>query len=246
MMGLAISRAIRDFFNLRIVLLVMVPPVVAAIFWIGLVWWNWTLLTTALNDFFMTAEWFKPVLKFAPVVLSADTFNLVNVLVFVGMFAFLFPFVLVSSVMAISILANPVVFAHVLKKHYPQLPPQPVSFWKSIFNTLKASLGFMILWFMSLPLWLIPGGAVAIPLFLSAFLNKKVYSFDAISEVTGEGQVKALADKLNSKFWIAALLCSAFNFFPLAVFVSPIFSALLFIHLSALQVLNDQAVAVKT
>lgn len=241
MIGLAISRSIRDIFNLRIVFLVMVPPVVSALFWIGLVWWNWTLLTTALTDFFMTAEWFKPILKLAPVVLSADTFNLVNILVSVGMFAFLFPFVLVSSVVAISVLANPVVFAHVLKKHYPQLPPQTASFWQSLFNTLKASLGFMILWFLSLPLWLIPGGAIAIPLFLSAFLNKRVYGFDAISELANDKNSRVLAEKLNSKFWIAAFFCSASNFFPLAVFITPVFSALLFIHLVALQLKSEQA-----
>lgn len=232
----ALRNAFKDLTSLQILLMLVLPPIILSAAWIAVVVWNWQWVTAMVESFFKNAEWFKLVLKVAPFLMNDSIFNIVNVISFLALLAGLFPLAFIGSVLIYSLLANPIVFSVVLKKNYPHLSRFPAPFVPGVVHSVLISVLFLVLWILSLPLWLVPGGAIVVPLFLSAFVTKKIYAYDSLSELVNPSERKEIENELSGPYWSAGFLCAGLNFLPFAMFLSPIFAALIFMHLSAAQV----------
>ena len=84
---------------------------------------------------------------------------------------------------------------------------------------------------MTLPLWLLGPLAVLLPLLLSAYLNQRLFRYDALSEHADAAEMKQIFESARGRLFLLGLLTGALYFIPPINLIAPILSALAFIHL---------------
>ena len=88
---------------------------------------------------------------------------------------------------------------------------------------------FVALWLVSLPLWLI-GVGVIVPFVAAAYLNQRLFRYDAIAEHASAGEMAILFRQERSGWWGLGVLTGLVQFVPLLNLLGPVFAALAFIH----------------
>lgn len=84
---------------------------------------------------------------------------------------------------------------------------------------------------VTLPLWLLGPLAVLLPLLLSAYLNQRLFRYDALSEHADAAEMKQIFESARGRLFLLGLLTGALYFIPPINLIAPILSALAFIHL---------------
>jgi uncharacterized protein involved in cysteine biosynthesis len=88
---------------------------------------------------------------------------------------------------------------------------------------------FIALWLVTLPLWLI-GVGVVVPFVAAAWLNQRLFRYDAIAEHATADEMKALFRQERGGWWGLGLLTGLVQFVPLLNLLGPVIAALAFIH----------------
>jgi len=99
----------------------------------------------------------------------------------------------------------------------------------SVWNAAAAIAVFVVLWLVTLPLWLI-GVGVIVPFVAAAYLNQRLFRYDAIAEHASADEMAALFKSERSGWWALGLLTGLLQFVPLLNLLGPVFAALAFIH----------------
>jgi uncharacterized protein involved in cysteine biosynthesis len=82
---------------------------------------------------------------------------------------------------------------------------------------------------LTLPLWLFLGPlAVFVPLALSAYLNQRLFRYDALSEHASQEEMQRVFSERFSDLFILGLATGPLYFVPIVNLVAPVFSALAF------------------
>ena len=100
----------------------------------------------------------------------------------------------------------------------------------SILNTSVAIMTFVLLWLVTFPLWFTGIGAIAVPLLNSAYLNQRVFRYDALSEHASRDELRALIAANRRKLYLLGLLLAVFYYIPLVNLFAPALSGLAFAH----------------
>jgi len=82
---------------------------------------------------------------------------------------------------------------------------------------------------LTLPLWLI-GVGVIVPFVAAAYLNQRLFRFDAIAEHASADEMTALFRQERGGWWGLGFLTGLVQFVPLLNLLGPVFAALAFIH----------------
>jgi uncharacterized protein involved in cysteine biosynthesis len=82
-----------------------------------------------------------------------------------------------------------------------------------------------------LPLLLIPGALLVLPLLLSSWLNQRTFRFDALAEHATQSEMQILVREHRKRFYMAGLATAAAAYVPLLNLLAPAFAALVFVHL---------------
>jgi uncharacterized protein involved in cysteine biosynthesis len=85
------------------------------------------------------------------------------------------------------------------------------------------------LWIVTLPLWLI-GVGVIVPFVAAAWLNQRLFRYDAVAEHASAPEMAALFRSERPGWWGLGLLTGLVQFVPLLNLFGPVFAALAFIH----------------
>jgi uncharacterized protein involved in cysteine biosynthesis len=104
-------------------------------------------------------------------------------------------------------------------------------FWGSLGNTLWAGAVFLVASLVMLPLLLIPGALLVLPLLLSSWLNQRTFRFDALAEHATQSEMQILVREHRKRFYMAGLATAAAAYVPLLNLLAPAFAALVFVHL---------------
>lgn len=157
----------------------------------------------------------------------------------IGLFLALFlmigiPLILILSLTLTSVLAQPMIL-RLLSTEFPELKKQGVGFRASVVNALKVTLAYGALWFLTLPLWIIPGLAFFIPILLNTFLHYRLFTFDSLADHASQSEIKELLKTRKEVFLFLGLFCSLMLMVPLFFLVAPVFSSLAFVRLSLLE-----------
>jgi uncharacterized protein involved in cysteine biosynthesis len=99
----------------------------------------------------------------------------------------------------------------------------------NVLNALLAIGIFTSIWVLTLPLWLI-GVGVAVPFIAAAYLNQRMFRYDALAEHASPEEMQALFSTHQSSWWGLGLLTGFFQFVPLLNLFAPVLTALAFIH----------------
>jgi len=114
------------------------------------------------------------------------------------------------------------------KKHYPNIEVVGVpSVTKSLMLTIKASLVFLILFIISIPLLFIPIIGQLWILWLWSILIKEPTAYDVGALFINDSNLLKEKQK-NSR--VISILASLFNYIPILNIFAPIFAQILFLH----------------
>jgi uncharacterized protein involved in cysteine biosynthesis len=114
------------------------------------------------------------------------------------------------------------------KKHYPDIPVVgSADIITSILLTLKASVVFLVLFIMTLPLLFIPIFGQVVILYLWSVLLKEptIYDVGALF-IEDKSVLKAKKNKTR----LLAMIASLFNYVPLLNIFAPVYAQILFLH----------------
>jgi CysZ protein len=218
----AISRALRDLVRPRILAVLFLPMLAAIMLWSVLLWMFWDpwrgalralLDDTAFGAWLAThADWF----------LSGTT-----ALLLVGM---VLPAMFVTAIVLTELIAMPQV-VRVVSHSYPRLERRgESSALGSLSNAAKGVLVFFALWIVTLPLWLTGLGALVVPIFNSAYLNQRLFRYDALAEHATRDEYRAIVARLKWPLYGLGVMLAALYYVPFVNLVAPVFSALAFTH----------------
>ncbi len=180
-------------------------------------YWVWLLENTPESFHFL----FRVLSSVAPWIL------------FFALFALSFPIVIMLNLMMVSFLASTYLVKLIARREYPDLDPKGhPRFLKGFANTFASSVLFLFFWVITLPLWLIPGLALILPLLLTAWFNRRICTFDALTDFATDSELKYHQDLNSTSGFVLGLMTAGLNYLPLGFLVAPILTMLAFIHLN--------------
>ncbi|MBI5901154.1 MAG: EI24 domain-containing protein [Rhodocyclales bacterium] len=215
----ALSRSLRDLSRGEVLWHALWPPLLALALWatLGFAFWSdaHALMTRLLPQLPWTGwEW---VARWAGVFL---------------LLAALVALTYITATMLVAIFALPLLLRLVAQRDYPELGRHGENvFWASLGNTLAAGAIFLVGSLVLLPLLLIPGMLLVLPLLWAAWLNQRTFRFDALAEHATAAELGRIVGGNRRNFWLAGLVTAGAGYLPLVNLLVPAFTALVFVHL---------------
>jgi hypothetical protein len=208
-----------------ILLILLVPMAVAAAVWLGVAWVYWDTWTSAIQSLVVehtgyswTARW--------------DLTKAVGVLAVVVVLIMLTPAIIVTALLIAAVFAMPVLVGHVARHAYPRLERRRGgTVLGSAWNAFVAIGLFLVLWVVTIPLWLLGPIAAVLPLLLSAYLNQRLFRYDALSEHASREEMQRIFADAKGKLFLLGLIAGVLYFIPPFNLIGPVFAALAFVHL---------------
>lgn len=231
---LALKQALTSLLRIRMLFLVLGPPLLAFGTLLILFVANWQSLLGLLTAFFhgTFGGWLEGLIGWSE--FSEWTAIVFLILIFI-------PFAYLLAVLLTSVFAMPLVLKWVGDREYQDLEKKRGgSVVGSLVNTFVTAAIFIVLFFITLPLWLLPGFQVLLPLTLSAWLNKRVFVYDVLQEYASVEERRLIERTQGSQLYGMGFILGLLSYIPLAFFFVPVISALAYTYyaLNALRTLR--------
>ena len=219
----AISRAFRDLFQFQILWVVLWPVLTAILIWFILgvmfrgVFSSW--ITSGLTAIGIQT-WLEGV---EPQWIAYTIQAIVHFILFV-------PLVFVTALVITALFAMPMLIRLVAERDYPELERKNGGgIGGSLLNALLAIFIFVAIWALTIPLWLF-GAGIIIPFVAAAYLNQRLFRYDALAEHASNEELKLLVTANHSSLWALGLLTGLTQFVPILNLFAPVLSGLTFVH----------------
>jgi uncharacterized protein involved in cysteine biosynthesis len=219
----ALSRAFRDLFQFQVLWIVIWPILGASLLWflLGVAFWStfsgWIASGLTAIGIQTWLEGVEP--RWVAYGIQAIT----HLILFV-------PLVFVTALVITALFAMPALIHLVSDRDYPHLERENGGgFAGSLLNALIALGIFAAIWLITLPLWLIGAGLV-IPFIATAYLNQRLFRYDALAEHASQDEMRAIFSSQRSLLWGLGLLTGLVQFIPILNLFAPVLTALAFIH----------------
>ncbi len=220
----ALGQALRGVWQPRMLVLTLLPTLAALALWAGLAWlyWdNWAQWLNTLITGSYASQWLAQ--------RTLDT--LAHYSALLSLFLVLAPLIFVTAVLVASMVEMPVIVGFVANRDYPELARRHGgTMTGSIANALTTVLIFAGLWIVTLPLWLTGVLVPVLMVALSAYLNQRLFRYDALSEHAGAEEFRAIVAASGYRMYLLGALLGVFYFVPLLNFLAPVLSGLAFTH----------------
>lgn len=214
-----VLRAARDLLRLDILVQALWPPVAALLLWSVVAWFAWqpmaAWIVTNLPDW-QWLNWLGPWLAH------------------VAVFFVFAPLVYFTVLLLVAVFALPRMMAIIAARDYPDVSRQGsagAAFWGSLANTVVAGLIFVAGWLVTLPLLLVPGGLLVLPLFWAAWLNQRAFRFDALAEHALPEERRELVRRERPSLYLGGLVGALVAYVPVLHLLALPYTAILFVHL---------------
>jgi len=219
----ALGRALRDLFSLQVLWVVVWPMLVAMLLWLALgvtFWGTFSGWIAQGLDAIGIQAWLTDL---EPVWIANGIQALLHLMLFV-------PLVMLTALVITALFGMPALIRVVAGRDYPTLKRENGGgMVGSLWNAVIAIVVFLALWLVTLPLWLI-GVGVIVPFVAAAYLNQRLFRYDAIAEHASADEMAILFKRERSGWWGLGLLTGLVQFVPLLNLLGPVFAALAFIH----------------
>jgi hypothetical protein len=236
----ALLRAFVSLLHPRMLLLMLWPVLAALALWLLLAFAFWSQAAAWLQAQFdqsATIGWTIAVWPLSLV--AAHLAWILLVLLFI-------PLVLITAVLIIGVFAMPAMVGLVAEKDYPGLARlQGGTFAGSLWNGAMTLVWLALLFLLSLPLWLFPLFWPVLPIVLFAYLNQRVFRYDALYEHATGLEMETLIRRHRRELFLLGVVVALFGLIPLLGFLAPVYGGLAFIHycLAGLGRLREEPVA---
>ncbi len=209
----------------KMLALLLWPMLIAIFVWLGAAfffWHGWASDLSGLLQETSLQEWM------ARGILAAISGYLVSFILVM----LLLPAIYVTALVITAVFAMPIMVEHVASRDYPDLERKKGGNTAgSVTNSIVAVAIFLVLWLITLPLWLLFAFALIIPIALSAYLNQRLFRYDALSEHASAEEFDALLEHSTGKLYLLGIVAGLLQYVPLLNLFSTTYIALAFIHL---------------
>jgi len=215
----AFTRSLRDLTRAEVLWQALWPPLAALLLWLAVGFAVWAHGLALMEGIVPRLPWsgWEWVAQWAAVFLL------------LALFASL---AYITAILLVAVFALPRLINLVAAHDYPDLGRHGENaFWGSLGNTLGTGAIFVVGSMAMLPLLLIPGALLVLPLLWSAWLNQRTFRFDALAEHATRAELQRLIMDNRRCFHIAGLGTAGVAQVPLLNLLAPAFAALVFVHL---------------
>ena len=222
----AYLRALKSLLTPGILWHLLWPTVLAVAFWIAVAWMSWDTVGAGVERLFVEVSWLNWILqRWEASALAGAIF----VKVVLGLL--LIPLIYGTAMFIVAVFALPLMLERVAAKDYPELERyNGGTLAGSIGNALVAVLVFLFGWIVTLPLWLIPGMGIVLPVLLAGYLNYRGYSYDALSAHAGADELDGVLARERGGLYLAGVVAGLLAFVPVLNLIAPAYAGLAFIH----------------
>jgi hypothetical protein len=224
----AIARAIRDVLEPRILALLFLPMLIAFVLWSALAFVFWDTWTGAFRELVANtaaARWLAQ---------HGATWLLEGIGIFL-LIALLLPAIFITAMVLTELFAMPAIVSVASRRHPGLERRRGGTVIGSVANAGLAITVFALLWLITLPLWLTGIGAVVLPALNSAYLNQKLFRYDALSEHAARDEYVEIVRRNRLRLFGLGLLLAPLYYVPLVNLAAPVFTGLAFAHFSLSQ-----------
>jgi hypothetical protein len=223
----AILSSFRDVFEPRILVFFFFSPLISLSFW-GLIFflfaWDWV---TFLSGWMGESSFFLWVTQWVGV---SDISYLPKILAVASIVLLFLPLTYFSTIILISLFGMPIIVNVIRDKYYAPILKVQTSGLGSIWNTIFHSLIFLILFTLTLPLWLLPGLQIFLPILLTAAYNRRIFSYDALANFLYHKEIKQFQKTHKSDLLLLGIFVAALAYVPLGSFFMPVIGAIAYTH----------------
>jgi len=208
----ALARAIPIVFGARILAVVFLPLVAAVVFWAVVGWFAWEPLAHWLGTALLGGDsgWS---------LFAAGAFAAL-LLMFAAM---------LSALVAVALLAMPVIVAAVADRDFSALVKRRGgTLAGSLVNAMVAIALFLPLWLLALFLLALPPIYVAASLLLNAWLNQRLFRYDALALHAGRDESLAVIRGARGRLFMLGLALAPLSLIPLVNLFAPIYAGIAF------------------
>ncbi|MEZ5614779.1 MAG: EI24 domain-containing protein [Rhodocyclaceae bacterium] len=222
----AYGRALRSLLQPGVLVHLLWPTLTAVVFWIVVAWLSWDTVGAGIERLFHEVSWLNWILlRWESSALATAIF------VKIVLALLLIPIIYGTALFIVAVFALPLMLERVAAKDYPELERREGgTLAGSIVNASLAVVIFLIGWIVTLPLWLIPGMGVVLPVLLSAYLNYRGFSYDALALHADAGEIDRVIRRERGNLYLAGLFAGLIAYIPLINLVAPAYAGLAFIH----------------
>ena len=232
----ALSKGLKSQLQPKMLLLMLWPMLFALLFWGGVFWWFWDAWAGQLILLAREVGLEARLIEWGFVWIAQGLITLL-------LFSMLLPAVYVTSLLFAAVFAMPVILNFVVARDYPDLEmKRGGTFTGSVWNALFAVVVFLVLWIVTLPLWLIPFGALVVPTLLSAYINRRLFMYDALMDHASREEFQQIKARANGRLFGLGAILGFVHYIPILNFFTPIYIGLAYIHfcLGALRRLREE------
>jgi CysZ protein len=133
------------------------------------------------------------------------------------------------AVAALAVLAGPVFARAVEVRYFPSLERRRGgTLAGGVLNAATAIALWLAGWLLALPLLFVPGLNVLVPVLLGAWLNQRLFRYDALAEHAAAGERRTIFRVARVRLYGLGLLLAPLAFVPVVNLVAPLHAGLAF------------------
>lgn len=229
----ALAFAFANLLHPRMLWLMLWPVLVALALWgtVTIIFWTQIALWLAgVIHQWLTTGWFAIQWEVQDLALIAAKALIVILLV---------PLVQLTALLILSSFGMPAMVAHVAARSYPGLEQRRGGgLAGSLWNGLVALAGMVVLFVVSIPLWIFPPLWPVIPLAVVGWVNQRVLRYDALAEHATADEMRQVFAGRRGTLYVLGIVLALLAYVPFVGFFAPVLFGLSFIHylLAALKV----------
>jgi len=221
----ALFAAFKSLWHPKILLLMLWPMLMSAALWMvaAFVFWeSWVTGLTSLMQAMAPEKWLGDGF-FA----SASHYLVVFALVVMLLSA-----IYLSALLITAFFVMPPMVSHVAKRYYPDLERKKGgNTADSVANAVVAMAAYLAGWVLTLPLWLLSPLAAVLPVVLMAYLNQRLFRYDALAEHASKEEYAEVVARSSAKLYLLGAIAGLLQFVPVLNLFTPTLMALAFTHL---------------
>lgn len=233
-MLLALQRSLSSLGRGKVWLFILGPALVAVLFMVA--------VSIALLDYLITSFIEQPPMSW---IAEWGAFWLAKALAALGGWLVILSASYLVAMLLTAVLILPLMLTHLSVNDYPDLGKfGKDSVVASTWNSVWAAVLFVVGWAVTLPLWLIPGLGLFLPLFWMAWLNRRTFAYDALAEHATPEEWRELRRQKAMPLLALGFAMAVLTHVPFAGLLAPSLAALVYIHfcLESLRRLRQGAV----
>lgn len=217
---LALGRTFASLRQGKVWLYVLVPALFSLLLSIGLAVWALGWVVQQMMDY-------PPM----TLLIGWGLVWLAHLLAYLGGWLAIFAVAYLSASLLAAIVIMPLMLKHLSQTEYRDVAAMGKdSFVAAAANSVFASVLFVIGWLVTIPLWLIPGFSLLMPLLLMGWLNRRTFAYDALSMHATAGEWQAIRQGQKTPLFMLGLTMALLAHVPLIGLLVPAVAALSFVH----------------